>query len=281
MGERRAPYAPESRRQRVEWVRSGRTPGEMAREWRFCCLPKGDRSGAHRRQSATGCVRPIARSCGGCGGRCARFAKSGNGDFLVCRRETDSKPSRGLVRWGDRDGAREDFERVRANRAAHQVATMYRVRGVSSSGSSAWRGRERSRHARRDEELRGESGRFTGVREGLTGRLGLMPNGSLGGRRWAASAWRGGCARKGGRGEQAAGEAHHAPGAKPACGGGLGRTTLPRRGAGPAPGGRHHPRFHGGRLDVATWAGLVFLAVGLDGYSRRIVGWAMQDIFAP
>ena len=28
---------------------------------------------------------------------------------------------------------------------------------------------------------------------------------------------------------------------------------------------------------MPTWAGFVFLAVVLDVYSRRIVGWAMQD----
>ena len=33
MGERRAPYAPEYRRQMVELVRAGRTPGELAREF--------------------------------------------------------------------------------------------------------------------------------------------------------------------------------------------------------------------------------------------------------
>ena len=59
MTERRAAYAPEYRRQMVELVRTGRTPGELAREWRFCCLPKVDSSSARRRRSATGCVRPI------------------------------------------------------------------------------------------------------------------------------------------------------------------------------------------------------------------------------
>ena len=33
MGERHAPYAPEYRRQMVELVRTGRTPGELAREF--------------------------------------------------------------------------------------------------------------------------------------------------------------------------------------------------------------------------------------------------------
>ena len=33
MAERRPPYAPEYRRQMVELVRAGRTPGELAREF--------------------------------------------------------------------------------------------------------------------------------------------------------------------------------------------------------------------------------------------------------
>ena len=33
--------APEFRRQMVELVRSGRSAGELAHEWRCCCLPEG------------------------------------------------------------------------------------------------------------------------------------------------------------------------------------------------------------------------------------------------
>ena len=49
------------------------------------------------------------------------------GGVLVCLGLRISRQSRGLVRSGDRDGAREVFELVRANRAVHQVATMCRV----------------------------------------------------------------------------------------------------------------------------------------------------------
>ena len=49
MAERHAPYAPEYRRQMVELVRTGRTPGELARE--FECSSQA---------TATGCVRPTA-----------------------------------------------------------------------------------------------------------------------------------------------------------------------------------------------------------------------------
>ena len=53
------PYAPEYRRQMVELVGAGRSAGELAREWRCCCLPKVDSSGAVLRRSAIGYVRAI------------------------------------------------------------------------------------------------------------------------------------------------------------------------------------------------------------------------------
>ena len=38
MPKSRPPYPPAFRRQMVELVRTGRTPEELAREWRCCCL---------------------------------------------------------------------------------------------------------------------------------------------------------------------------------------------------------------------------------------------------
>ena len=45
MAQRHAPYAPQYRRQMVELVRTGRTPGELAREWRFCWSAEGRQLG--------------------------------------------------------------------------------------------------------------------------------------------------------------------------------------------------------------------------------------------
>jgi putative transposase len=33
----------------------------------------------------------------------------------------------------------------------------------------------------------------------------------------------------------------------------------------------------GGHLHIPTWAGFLYLAVVLDVFSRRIVGWSMAD----
>ena len=54
MPKSRPPYPPAFRRQMVELVRTGRTPEELAREWRFCRLPKVDSSNPRPRRSATG-----------------------------------------------------------------------------------------------------------------------------------------------------------------------------------------------------------------------------------
>ena len=52
MSKKQPPYAPEYRRQMVELVRTGRAPGELARE--FEC------SASAIRNSATGCAKRIA-----------------------------------------------------------------------------------------------------------------------------------------------------------------------------------------------------------------------------
>ena len=58
---------------------------------------------------------------------------------------------------------------MKANQADHQVATMCRVLGVSTSGYYAWRSREPSSRAKRDQELRAKIRHFHKASEGTYG----------------------------------------------------------------------------------------------------------------
>ena len=147
---------------------------------------------------------------------------------------------------------------------------MCRVLGVSPSGYHAWVRRGRSRHARRDEGLRGEV-RVIHVRSrGTYGaprvHAELAAQGHAVGRKRVARLMR----------EQGLAGVSRRRGT---------RTTRPEPGRRAAP-DLVERRFQAqapNRLWVAdityvpTWAGFVFLAVVLDVFSRRIVGWAMAD----
>ena len=147
---------------------------------------------------------------------------------------------------------------------------MCRVLGVSPSGYYAWRGRGRSRHARRDEELRGEVREIHGRSRGTYGvprvHADLAARGHAVGRKRVARLM---------REEGLAGVSRRR----------ATRTTRPEPGRRAAADlvERHFHAEVPDRLWVAdityvpTWAGFVFLAVVLDVYSRRIVGWAMAD----
>ena len=147
---------------------------------------------------------------------------------------------------------------------------MCRVLGVSPSGYYAWRGRGRSRRARDDDRLRGE---VRAAHERSRGTYGaprvhaeLAARGRAVGRKRVARLMR----------EQGLAGVSRRRGT---------RTTRP------APGRRAAPDlvqrcFQAQAPDrlwvadityVPTWAGFVFLAVVLDVFSRRIVGWAMAD----
>ncbi len=148
MAKTHPPYALAYRRQMVELVRSGRTPGELARELECSAsairywVRQADRDEGRREDGLRSTELEELR-------RLRRENRQ-------LREERESlQKSYGLVRTGDRLGTGEVFELVRANQAHHRVATMCQVLGVSPSGYYAWRSRGRSNRAKRDEELRG------------------------------------------------------------------------------------------------------------------------------
>ena len=173
-----------------------------------------------------------------------------------------------MVRPGEHLEIRQGFEFVRANQGAHRVTTMCRVLGVSKSGFYAWCSRPPSQRARDDERLVVAIRRSHAESDGTYGaprvlrdlrerdmRVGckriarLMKKANL----------RGVCRRKGFR------------------------TTVRDDNQRPSPDLVHRDFTAQGpnQLWVAdityipTHAGFLFLAVVLDVWSRRIVGWAM------
>ena len=157
---------------------------------------------------------------------------------------------------------------MRANQAAHAVSRMCRVLGVSPSGYYAWRGRERSHRAKRDEELRGT---IEAIHEESRGTYGvprvhaeLAHRGCRVGRKRVARLMReaglvGVSRRRGTRTTRADSTHHAAP------------DRVERQFRADAP-----DRIWVADITyVPTWAGFVFLAVVLDVFSRRVVGWAM------
>ena len=159
---------------------------------------------------------------------------------------------------------------MKANQAHHRVATMCRVLGVSASGYYAWRGRGRSRRAQRDEELRGT------VRT-----IHKASGGTYGVPRVHAQLHRGGCPVSRKRVARLMREAGLAGVSRRRST----RTTRREPGHRAAP-DRVERQFQADAPDriwvadityVPTWTGFVYLAVVLDVFSRKVVGWAMAN----
>jgi putative transposase len=159
---------------------------------------------------------------------------------------------------------------MKSNQAVHAIATAARVLGVSPSGYYAWRDRAPSARARSDAALLERIRRIHDRSRGTYGvprvHAELAAEGTRVGRKRVARLMRsaklvGASRRKG-------------------C-----FTTTRDRDARPAPDlvQREFVATAPNRLWVAdityipTWAGFLYLAVVLDAFSRRVVGWAMAN----
>ena len=159
---------------------------------------------------------------------------------------------------------------MKANQAHHRVATMCRVLGVSASGYYAWRSRGRSHRAKRDEELCATIRTIHKTSRGTYGaprvHAELGNQGCRVGRKRVARLMResglAGVSRRRGT-----------------------RTTRREPGHRAAP-DRVERQFTAEAPDriwvadityVPTWTGFLYLAIVLDVFSRKVVGWAMAN----
>jgi putative transposase len=159
---------------------------------------------------------------------------------------------------------------VTAHQAFHPVATACRTLGVSSSGYYAWRKRPLSPRARADVELTAEIQAIHRESRGTYGapriHVELAARGVHVGRKRVARLMRRARVHGVSRRKQF-------------------RTTVRDKTARPAPDlvDRQFQAAEPDRLWVAdityvpTSAGFLFLAVVLDAWSRRIIGWAMES----
>ena len=163
------------------------------------------------------------------------------------------------------------FEFVEKEKANHKIATMCRVLDVSTSGYYAWRSRPPSKRAVQDAALTEKIELIHEQSHGTYGapRIHAELRDDFGVR----------CATKRVARLMAAAKiqgVHRRRGT---------RTTKPDRDSRPAP-DLVERDFTATRPDelyvadityVPTWAGFLYLAVVLDAFSRRIVGWAMAN----
>jgi putative transposase len=165
------------------------------------------------------------------------------------------------------------FRFIAAERASHPVSTLCRVLGVSRSGFHAWAAREardwRSPRFRSDQALLAWIRRIHSRSRATYGaprvHAELRHEGQRCGRKRVARLMR-------------------ADGLQGAHRRRRGRTTIRDRSAAPAPDLVERDFRPAGpdRLWVAdityvrTWSGWLYLAVVLDAFSRRVVGWAMR-----
>jgi putative transposase len=186
---------------------------------------------------------------------------------LRLEREILSK-SRGLVRSGDRDDPAELFGFVSENQACYPVATMCRVLGVSPSGYYAWRTRPPSRRAEANAVLQERIREIHETSEGTYGapriHADLADAGERIGRKRIARLLRE-AGLEGVSRRKRKGLTRRDPAADSAP------DLIDRDFTATGP----DQLWVADITYVPTWAGFLYLAVVLDAWSRRIVGWAM------
>ncbi|HET7077209.1 MAG TPA: IS3 family transposase [Chloroflexia bacterium] len=263
-------YAPEFRRQMVELVRAGRDPADLAREFEPSSQAIRNWVAQADRQEGRREAKPAAD---------AGLSAAEREELTRLRRENKQlrlerdilSRANGLVRPRDRRDPVRLFRFMSANQACFPIAAMARVLGVSRAGYYAWRHRPPSAHARADEAL---LARIKTVHISSRQTYGaprvhaeLRAAGERHGRKRIARLMRvaglvGASRRRGGP-----------------------ITTQRDKQARPAPDlvDRDFQAAGPNQLWVAdityvpTMAGFLYLAVIVDVWSRKVVGWAMAN----
>jgi putative transposase len=163
------------------------------------------------------------------------------------------------------------YEFVEREQASHAVVTLCRVLGVSPSGSWAWRQRGRSARAQADEHVVEPIRTIHPASRGTYGvprvHAALASAGTHGGRKRIARRMRGaglvGCHRR---------RPLHTTQRDPQAE--LAPDLVQRTFAAPV----LNARWIAASTDVPTpYEGFLYLAVLLDAFSRRVVGWSMAE----
>ncbi|HWQ37064.1 MAG TPA: IS3 family transposase [Burkholderiales bacterium] len=259
----RPAYAPEFRQKLIELASAGRSPEELAKEFEPSAqtirnwVKRADADGGKRRDVLTTVEREELV-------KLRRELRQ-----VKLEREILAKAN-GLVRAGGRYDAQEVFRFVAAHQLEFPVRTMCRVFGVSPSGFYAWNAREPSARAIEDARLTDRVRFFHARSKGAYGAPNILEDlreeGIRVGKKRVARLMKadglcGVCRRK--FVITTARDANAQPSAD----------LVQRQFSTDAP----------NRLWVAdityipTWAGFLYLAVVLDVFSRRIVGWAMAE----
>ena len=258
----RTAYPPEFRRQMVDLVRSGRTPEELAREFEPTA------------QSISTWVKQAERDAGKRidGPTSAEREELGAFDGEPSPASGARHPGKGgsLVRAGEQGEPERVYRFMSAHQAMYPIRTMARVLKVSASGYYAWRSRPASARATADADLTRHIRTIHAGSHGTYGaprvHAGLKADGLSVGRKRIARLMRAAGIAGISRRRSAPITTRQATDHHPA-------SDLVRRNFMAE---RPNELWVADITFLPTLAGFLYLAVVLDAWSRRIVGWAFS-----